>query len=80
MNVGVRTIHWIVHLATSYNWRILERYKTILNAFNSKNILIEFAKELLSREFGFKCQYDRKKNLDIVWSVFLKIKFIGLRG
>jgi len=51
------------------NWNAFERYNTMKNAFEKFKPSIEFAKNLLSGEYGFICQYDRKKNADTVWSV-----------
>lgn len=57
------------------NWRALERYETIKNAFDSKEMYsLDFAKNILSGEYGFICQYDRKTNADTVWSVIYDIK------
>lgn len=58
------------------DWRSEERYSTAKTALasNRKKYSIEFAKNLLSGEYGFMCQYDRKKNADTVWSVVYDVK------
>lgn len=46
-----------------------ERYETLLKSFEGcTNYSLDFAKELLSGEKGFMCQYDRKQGLDTIWS------------
>ncbi len=46
-----------------------ERYETLVKAFaNNKDYSLDFARNLLSGQMGFMCQYDRKKGLDTVWS------------
>ena len=52
------------------DWDSEERYKTAYTALkeNKDNYSFEFAVNLLSGKYGFMCQYDRKKGVDIVWS------------
>lgn len=57
------------------NWRAIERYETMNNAFKNKpNYSLEYAKDILSGKYGFICQYDRKTNADTVWSVIYDLK------
>lgn len=52
------------------NWFSLDRYST-LDSFLKKNfslVSIEDIKKLLSGDYGFICQYDRKEGKDTVWS------------
>ena len=45
------------------------RYEVACNALeNNKDYSLQYAKDLLSGEFGFMCQYDRSKGADTVWS------------
>lgn len=57
-------------------WRSEERYETAKAALmeNSEKYSVTFAQRLLGGEYGFMCQYDRKKNADTVWSVVYDIK------
>lgn len=51
-----------------------DRYITMQNAFKYHNYDLNFAKKLLSGEYGFLCQYDRKLNFDTVWSSIYSLK------
>lgn len=58
------------------DWRSEERYfnaKTALE-LNRKDYSVAFAQKLLSGDYGFMCQYDRRKNADTVWSVVYDVK------
>lgn len=58
------------------DWKSKERYQTAKEALeqNKGSYSLEFAMDLLAGEYGFMCQYDRKKNADTVWSVVYDIK------
>jgi len=58
------------------NWFADSRYQTLYSALNDRNSFhdLDFAKRLLSGEFGFLCQYDRKTGKDTVWSVIYDIR------
>lgn len=58
------------------SWRSEERYETARNALKKhKGVYsLGFCKELLSGNYGFICQYDRKKNADTVWSAIYDAK------
>ena len=47
-------------------------YNTLKN--NKDKFSFELAKNILSGEFGFICQYDRKTGADTVWSVIYDLK------
>lgn len=51
------------------NWKAETRYQTMKDFFNCYKPTIDSCKKLLGGEYGFMCQYDRKKNADTVWSV-----------
>ena len=53
------------------DWNSDERYKVAYNSLkeNKNAFSFELAKNILSGEFGFICQYDRKTGADTVWSV-----------
>ncbi|ELV06492.1 C45 family autoproteolytic acyltransferase/hydolase [Brachyspira hampsonii] len=51
-----------------------ERYITMEDAFKNYDYDLNFAKKLISGEYGFLCQYDRKLNFDTVWSAIYSIK------
>lgn len=51
-----------------------ERYITMEKAFKNYDYDLDFAKKLISGEYGFLCQYDRKLNFDTVWSSIYSIK------
>lgn len=55
------------------NWKAEERYKTMNDFFSKNKPTIESCKKLLGGEYGFMCQYDRKKNADTVWSVIYNL-------
>ena len=58
------------------NWFAEERYQTLYSAFSKKNggFNFPFAEKLLSRDYGFLCQYDRSTGKDTVWSVIYDMK------
>lgn len=58
------------------DWRSDERYATAKTALesNTGNYSTDFSKRLLAGEYGFMCQYDRRKNADTVWSVVYDIR------
>lgn len=58
------------------NWRAEERYKVSYNALKNhqNSYSFDLLKDILSGNFGFMCQYDRKTNADTVWSVIYDIK------
>lgn len=53
------------------DWRSQDRYETARNALvnNPDKYSVDFAMDVLSGEYGFMCQYNRKTNADTVWSV-----------
>jgi len=53
------------------DWNSEERYKTIQSAFCQGGMedAVPFAMDVLSGNYGFICQYDRKTGKDTVWSV-----------
>lgn len=58
------------------DWNSDERYKVAYNSLkeNKNAFSFELAKNILSGEFGFMCQYDRKTGADTVWSVIYDLK------
>ena len=58
------------------DWYSDKRYNTVYTALETRveEYSIEFAQRLLSGEYGFMCQYDRKKDADTVWSVIYDLK------
>ena len=58
------------------DWNSDERYKVAYNSLkeNKNAFSFELAKNILSGEFGFICQYDRKTGADTVWSVIYDLK------
>ena len=60
------------------DWSAETRYQTMRSALQDrKEPDLTFAKELLSGDHGFLCQYDRSAGRDTVWSV---IYDLGRRG
>ena len=67
---------------TEYNcpeiddWFAQTRYETLLSVFREKgeNFNLPSAGKLLSGDYGFLCQYDRKTGKDTVWSVIYDLK------
>lgn len=58
------------------NWFSQERYDT-LNKFFKRNfnlVSVKDIKKLLSGDYGFICQYDRKEGRDTVWSSIYDLK------
>lgn len=53
-----------------------KRYETLENAFKAyNNYNFEFSKDLISGNYGFLCQYDRKSlGIDTIWSSIYSIK------
>ena len=51
-----------------------ERYNTLENAFKNYKYNLDFSKELLSGKYGFMCQYDKKDDIDTIWSSIYSIK------
>ena len=69
----------LIHKIYNYDiddWRAEERYSVAYNSLSENNhhFSIELVKDILSRKYGFMCQYDRKTNADTVWSVIYDIK------
>lgn len=58
------------------DWFAQIRYETLLSAFCEKgeNFNLASAGKLLSGDYGFLCQYDRKTGKDTVWSVIYDLK------
>lgn len=58
------------------DWRAEERYSVAYNSLknNRHHISVPLIKDILSGEYGFMCQYDRKSGADTVWSVIYDIK------
>lgn len=58
------------------NWHANERYHNAYNALNAnqENYSLNLVKDILSGNYGFMCQYDKKTNADTVWSVIYDIK------
>lgn len=53
------------------DWFAERRYQTMIKALEqrSHDPALDFAKNLLSGQYGFLCQYDRRTGKDTVWSV-----------
>ena len=51
-----------------------ERYNTLENAFKNYKYNLDFSKELLSGKYGFMCQYEKKDDIDTIWSSIYSIK------
>ena len=51
-----------------------ERYNTLENAFKNYKYNLDFSKELLSGKYGFMCQYDKKDDIDTIWSSIYSIR------
>ncbi len=58
------------------NWKAEERYSVSYNTLikYKNNYSFGLIKNILSGNFGFMCQYDRKTDADTVWSVIYDIK------
>ena len=58
------------------DWFAQTRYETLHSAFCEKgeNFNLPSAERLLSGDYGFLCQYDRKTGKDTVWSVIYDLK------
>lgn len=58
------------------DWFAQTRYQTLYTALKQKGNGVDllFAKELLSGNCGFLCQYDRSTGKDTVWSVVYDLK------
>ncbi len=57
------------------DWFAETRFQTLISAFqNNNNFNLTFARKLLSGDYGFLCQYDRKTGKDTVWSVIYDLK------
>ena len=58
------------------NWRAEERYSVAYHALkdHKDSISLQLIKDVLSGQYGFMCQYDRKLDADTVWSVIYDIK------
>lgn len=58
------------------NWQAEERYQTLINTLKRKAAKMDIynAKDILSGQEGFLCQYDRKTGKDTVWSVIYDLK------
>ena len=58
------------------DWKAKERYLVAYNTLKKykNNYSFELIKDILSGNFGFMCQYDRKTDADTVWSVIYDIK------
>lgn len=58
------------------DWFAQTWYETLLSAFCEKgeNFNLPSAERLLSGDYGFLCQYDRKTGKDTVWSVIYDLK------
>lgn len=58
------------------DWFAQTRYQTLYTALKQKRNGVDllFAKELLSGNCGFLCQYDRSTGKDTVWSVVYDLK------
>lgn len=64
------------HLPQVDDWFAQTRYQTLYTALKQKGNGVDllFAKELLSGNCGFLCQYDRSTGKDTVWSVVYDLK------
>lgn len=52
------------------DWFAEKRFRTLRSALQEREAFdLTFAKKLLSGEYGFLCQYDRRTGKDTVWSV-----------
>ena len=58
------------------DWRADDRYHTAKKALENHptKYSVDFAQKILAGQYGFMCQYDRKKNADTVWSVVYDLK------
>lgn len=54
-----------------------ERYRVVINSFQSKNIKDDFIKtteQLLKGDYGFMCQYDNEPDFETVWSSIFELE------
>ncbi len=58
------------------DWFAERRYQTMTEALKRKDLRkdLSFARDLLSGQYGFLCQYDRSTGKDTVWSVVYDLK------
>ena len=58
------------------DWKAEERYSVAYDTLkkHKNNYSFGLIKDILSGNFGFMCQYDRKTDADTVWSVIYDIK------
>ncbi|QTL97793.1 acyl-CoA--6-aminopenicillanic acid acyl-transferase [Iocasia frigidifontis] len=69
------------HNASNYNiYRSETRYKTAYNALRDMDYIdgVKHAKNILSGEYGFMCQYDKKLDFDTIWSSIFDIKNLNI--
>lgn len=68
------------HVPGIDNWQAELRCETLRNALDQKGTSMDCktAVEILSGEYGFLCQYDRKTGKDTVWSVIYDLENLKL--
>lgn len=69
------------HDASNHNiYESETRYETAYNALSDINYNggIKHAKDILSGEYGFMCQYNKKMNFDTIWSSIFDIKNLNI--
>jgi len=76
----VTTNHFHSNEMLKYNrediddWKSKERYQVAYSTLKNKSLSFELVKDILKGQYGFMCQYDRRKNADTVWSVIYDLK------
>lgn len=56
------------------DWKAKDRYQVAYTALQTNSFSFDLLKNILSGKYGFMCQYDRKKEMDTVWSVIYDVK------
>jgi len=64
------------HVQGVDDWRSMERYQTVRNTLHqhASDFSLQLVEDILSGNYGFMCQYDRKQGADTVWSVVYDVK------